>query len=120
MNRHVGRGSNATSPLGPWVVDATQREAPQSVVEQLPVADPEAQKDSVDLVLRRRLQGRGWQDGARWARPLPLGPSFLPSLPHKASSRDRAGAASGPGKGIKVAMSSLNFPSISSEVIPPR
>lgn len=47
-------------PLGSWVVDASQRETPQPIVEQLPVPNPEAQEDAVDPVLGWWLQGRAW------------------------------------------------------------
>lgn len=47
------------SPFGPRVVDASQSEAPQPFVEQLPVPDSEAQEDAVDLVLRWRLRAGG-------------------------------------------------------------
>lgn len=65
------------SPLGPRVVDASKSEAPQPVVEQLPVPDPEAQEDAVDLVLRRRLQA----GGSNMGRDLDYGsPHASPSL----------------------------------------
>lgn len=47
-------------PLGSWVVDASKCEAPQPIVEQLPVPDPEAQEDAIDPVLGWWLQGRAW------------------------------------------------------------
>lgn len=44
-------------PFGPGVVDASKSEAPQPFIKQLPVADAEAQEDTVDLVLGWWLQG---------------------------------------------------------------
>lgn len=75
-------------PLGPRVVDATQREAPQPLIEQLPVPDPEAQEDAVDLVLCRWLQGRERRMGrGRKHRGSPastLPPSHPAACDHRA------------------------------------
>lgn len=93
------RGESLTGqlcPLGPWVVDATERETPQAVVQQLPVPDPKAQEDAVDSVLCRWLQGReqGMEGGPgpplRTLSPLLLPPA-PPCLP-RPQSRDPASA----------------------------
>lgn len=66
------------SPLGPRVVDASKSEAPQPIVEQLPVPDPEAQEDAVDLVLRWRLrEGQTWGGALTMAHLTP--PQLCPS-----------------------------------------
>jgi hypothetical protein len=45
-------------PLGPWVVDASKSETPQPFIQQFPVPDAEAQRDTIDLVLSWWLQER--------------------------------------------------------------
>lgn len=51
-----------------------QREAPQFIVVQLTVADPEPLEDAIDFVCRRRLWGRKGTGIASWGEehPLPL------------------------------------------------
>lgn len=76
-------------PLGPWVVDAMQREAPQPLVQQLPVPDPEAQEDAVDLVLCRWLQG-GVGNGEGLASPqLSLPPFCSPPTPPSGATEQK-------------------------------
>lgn len=103
------RGESLTGqlcPLGPWVVDATERETPQAVVQQLPVPDPKAQEDAVDSVLCRWLQGRErGMGGARTttAHPLPSAPPSRPTLPAAA----RAETQPQPDEGAKMTLSSF-------------
>lgn len=58
-NYGLSRRGRLTGQLGPGrhAADGVDRISPQTVVEQLPIPDPRAQQDSIDLLLGWGLQG---------------------------------------------------------------
>lgn len=62
-------------PAGAGVADAAQGEAPQAVIHQLPVAQPEPQQDPIDLILSWWLQGEGGKE----SDAAPIQGSLAPS-----------------------------------------
>lgn len=80
-------------PAGAGVADAAQGEAPQAVIHQLPVAQPEPQQDPIDLILSWRLQGEGGKESEAAPIQGSLAPSGatrdVPVSPPRAGQRGR-------------------------------
>lgn len=64
-NGGLSRRGRLTGQLSPGrhAADGVDRISPQTVVEQLPIPDPRAQQDSIDLLLGWGLQGNKTDGG---------------------------------------------------------